>query len=275
MKLSSINHKQLCTKASNISRTYALRLVFTCLTMLAIIGFTAAKASAATGFAVTSTNELIRFNTDTPGVIITSTLITGLQSGETILGMDFRPIDNRLYALGSTGRIYTLNLVTGVATLQAVLTADPTDNTNPFTALSGTSFGVDFNPVPDRMRVVSDADQNLRINVLNGQVITDTALNPGNPNIVGSAYTNNFPNNITTTTLYAIDSNTDSLYTQAPPNDGTLNIVGAGLGVDTSDQVGFDVFWDGANNIAFATLTVGGSSGVYNVNLGRGRALPR
>ena len=37
---------------------------------------------------------------------------------------------------------------------------------------------MDFNPVPDRLRVVSDTGQSLRINVDTGAVITDTALNP-------------------------------------------------------------------------------------------------
>ena len=69
-----------------------------------------------------------------------------------------------------------------------------------------------------------------------------------NPNVVGSAYTNSF-NGATTTTLYGIDSALDILVTQNPPNAGTLNTVGA-LGFNTSDAVGFDIFFFG--NQAFA-----------------------
>ena len=82
-----------------------------------------------------------------------------------------------LYALGSTGRIYTINTTSGAATQKAQLAADSTDATNPFTALDGTDFGVDFNPVVDRLRVVSNTGQNLRINVDTGATITDDALN--------------------------------------------------------------------------------------------------
>ena len=70
--------------------------------------------------------------------------------------------------------------------------------------------------------MVSDAGQNLRLNPNNGAVAgVDTALafaagdaNAGqNPNLVGSAYTNNFAGS-TSTTLYGIDSNRDALVTQ-------------------------------------------------------------
>ncbi|MEK2481574.1 DUF4394 domain-containing protein, partial [Lactobacillus acidophilus] len=76
--------------------------------------------------------------------------------------------DGLLYAVGSSGRIYTINTSSGAATVKATLTADATDTTLPFTALSGTEFGVDLNPVADRLRVVSNTGQNLRINVDNG-----------------------------------------------------------------------------------------------------------
>jgi hypothetical protein len=82
----------------------------------------------------------------------------------------------------------------------------------PFTpAVNGTSFGFDFNPVPDRLRFVTDADQDLRLNPNDGTVAgTDGTLafsammptdpNAGtNPNVVGSAYTNNFSGTTTTT----------------------------------------------------------------------------
>ena len=40
--------------------------------------------------------------------------------------------------------------------------------------------------------------------------------------------------------LYGIDSQTDTLVIQNPPNNGTLVPVGA-LGVNTNDEVGFDI----------------------------------
>lgn len=222
--------------------------------------------SAITIFAVTSANNLLRFTSATPGTIVGSVAITGLQSGETVLGIDVRPATRQIFALGSTGRLYMLNPRTGVATFVSTLSTAP----------SGASFGVDFNPVPDRLRSTSDTDQNLRTNVDTGAVLVDGALayatgdvNAGqNPNIVGSAYTNNFAG-ATTTTLYGIDSNLDILVRQDPPNAGTLNTVGP-LGVNTSDAVGFDIA--NGSGTAFAVLTVGGTAGLYTINLTTGAA---
>src|SRR5262249_31358318 len=60
-------------------------------------------------FGVDAANNLVRFSTASPGTIVSSTPITGLQAGETILAIDFRPANNTLYGLGSTSRIYAIN----------------------------------------------------------------------------------------------------------------------------------------------------------------------
>ncbi len=86
-------------------------------------------------FGLTSANRLVTFNRATPAVR-TAVAISGLQSGEQLLGIDIRPGGTpagELYALGSTGRIYTINTTSGAATQKAQLTADSTDATNPFT----------------------------------------------------------------------------------------------------------------------------------------------
>nr|HMS65909.1 DUF4394 domain-containing protein [Ignavibacteria bacterium] len=44
-----------------------------------------------------------------------SAYFTGLQPGETILGIDFRPGTGQMYGLGSTSRIYIINPVTGAS----------------------------------------------------------------------------------------------------------------------------------------------------------------
>ncbi len=216
-------------------------------------------------FALTASNRLISFNRDTPGAIATNVQITGLMAGESVLGIDFRPADRMLYALGSGGRVYTIHTTSGAATLNSTLAADPTDATSPFTALAGADFGVDFNPVPDRMRVVSNTGQNLRINVDTGATTTDGSINGGAAGtaVSGAAYTNAFAG-AGTTTLFDIDSGTDTLFTQNPPNDGTLASP-VSLGVDASNVNGFDI--DGQNNGAFAALTVGGATGLYRINL--------
>lgn len=245
---------------------------------LATAAALAAPAYAEPLVGLTSTNALVTFDSATPLSGSSLLNITGLQTNERILGIDYRPTTNILYGLGSMNRLYTLNATTGAASFVALLTADPTDLTNPFTALSGRSFGIDFNPVPDlagmpSLRITSNAGENLRVNVNAGSLgrtFTDTNLNPGSPTIVASAYINNDTNPATGTTLYAIDSATDALYTQNPANDGTLQLVGA-LGFDTSGVSGFDVSPSG---IAYASFTdaLTSKSGLYRINLTTGAA---
>src|SRR5262245_31721726 len=221
--------------------------------------------------AVTESNKLISFQSGTPQKLCSSTAVTGLQGGETILGIDTRPADGALYAVGSTGRIYTVNTGTGAATMKSMLMADAADTTAPFTGLSGTEYGVDFNPVPDRLRIVSDTGQNLRINVDTGATTTDTNLNPAGPIAVAAAYTNSFAG-AGSTSLYVLDAAGDSLQLQNPPNDGVLTPVGAlGIG-DIQSIAEFDI--NGLNNSAIAAVNLAGvaTSELDTVNLTTGAA---
>ncbi len=219
---------------------------------------------------LTTTNALVVFESATPTQSGTAMNISGLVGAdERILGIDLRPATGKLYGLGSGGNLYTLNAATGAASFVAALVADPADLFNPFAGLSGSSFGIDFNPVVDRLRITSNSGQNLRINVGTGGVTTDTGLNGGAASIAASAYTNNDNNPATATTLYGIDGGSDMLFRQAPPNDGVLTAVGA-LGVDSSDVAGFDI--SGATGTAYAALTDGDTSKswLYTVDLGTG-----
>jgi len=216
-------------------------------------------------FALTASNRLISFNRNAPGTVRTTVAVTGLQSGENLIGIDFRPTNGLLYAVGSSGRIYTLDTASGAATLKATLAADAADTTTPFTALAGTEFGLDFNPVADRLRIVSNTGQSLRINVDNGATTTDGSINGGaaNASITASAYTNAFAGTASTT-LYALDTANDTLYVQNPPNEGTLSLPVA-LGVDAGAANGMDI--DARTNMAYAVLTVGGARNLYTINL--------
>ena len=219
-----------------------------------------AQAEAVVG--LTSTNALVTFDTATPLNAAAPITITGLiGANETILGIDRRPATGVLYGLGSSGRLYTLNTLTGAATFASQISG---------ATLSGTAFGVDFNPVPDRLRVTSNAGQNLRIDVTTGVATIDAALNGPTTSLAGSAYTNNFVGAVSTT-LYGISSATDSLYVQNPPNNGTLVLVGA-LGFDTVAVTGFDI--SGTSGLAFASLTNGDTaeSSFYGINLATGAA---
>ncbi|HEV8146615.1 MAG TPA: DUF4394 domain-containing protein [Bryobacteraceae bacterium] len=210
-------------------------------------------------------NQLLTINSATPGTILSTVGITGLQGGESILGIDFRPANGQLYGLGSTSRLYAINTATGAAT--------QVGSAGAFT-LSGTSFGFDFNPTVDRIRVISNTGQNIRLNPNDGTLAgTDTAINGGPTALVGSAYTNNFAG-ASSTLLYGIDANSDSLYSSLLPNTGTYTLVGS-LGLDAIANVGFDI---GSDGIAFAAIQTQnilaqvGAAGLYTINLGNGLA---
>lgn len=203
-------------------------------------------------FAIDSSERLLRFNSSTPGTVVT-TSVTGLLVGESIFAIDFRPANGLLYALvinPSTGaaRIYTINTTTAAASLVSTLSA----------SLTNASYGMDFNPVEGFLRVVNnDMSKNIRVNVDNGNVITDIPLAYGagdtnvgvTPNIVGLAYSNNFAGALSTT-LTGIDSNLDRLVTITNPNGGTLQ-TGVSIGSDTGPQVGYDISSAGVSFFAF------------------------
>lgn len=219
-------------------------------------------------YAVDSSNRLVLFGSTSAGTPTSRTTITGLQAGEQVLGIDFRPVDGRLYAVGSSSRVYTIDTMTAAATVVG---------TGFTPALSGSAYGFDFNPVPDRIRTHSNAGQNLRLHPGTGALAaTDGVLTyaPGDPgvgsafSITGTAYTNSVAG-ATTTTLYAIDSARDVLVTLASPNNGVMTTVGP-LGVSTGEDVGFDIF--PGSGTAYATLTNGGRSSLYTINLATGQA---
>ncbi|AGA28064.1 DUF4394 domain-containing protein [Singulisphaera acidiphila] len=225
-----------------------------------------------TMFGVTTASALVQFDSAAPTIILKSNPITNIGAGETIQGIDYRPANGQLYALTTdanhTGRLYTINTASAVATLASTIDVPVT----------GTRFGLDFNPATDRLRVVSDTDLNVQVDVTFGFATTDGPLaylagDPSfgqAPHLAGSAFLNNFAG-ATATTLYQIDSNLDILAIQNLPNNGTLTTVGA-LGVDASEVAGFDIQTVGGTHFGYAALVVGGTTSLYQINLSTGAA---
>jgi hypothetical protein len=212
---------------------------------------------------------LLTFDSSSPNNIQSGVFVNGLQSNETLLGIDFRPATGQLYGLGSTSRLYTINPTTGLATAVGGQFA---------TLLSGFSFGFDFNPTIDRIRVISETNQNLVLDPNTGAVqlvATNLFYGPADPNFgvdpnaVDAAYTNNFPG-AGSTQLYDIDTGLDILVTQTN-NAGMLGTVGP-LGLNVSAAGGFDI--SGVTGTAYAALLPSGSSqsNLYTVHLGTGLA---
>ena len=213
-------------------------------------------------YAVDPDNSLLIFNPQQIANMITKP-ITGLQAGENILGIDMRPASGQLYALGSSSRVYTINMSNGAATAVGA---------TPFSqSLNGSWFGFDFNPTVDRIRIVSNTGQNLRVHPVTGAVaFIDGALNPGSPAVDAAAYTNNFAG-ATATTLFVIDYLTNSLYTQAPPNNGTLNLVST-LSLDINQGNGFDI--GGTSGTAMGIFSTQETTYLCSVNLQTGDISP-
>jgi len=226
------------------------------------LSFASAPAAAQTVLALNNSNALLRFSAQAPGAALATVPVTGLNAGDSLVGIDVRPATGALFGLGSSGRLYTINPATGVATPGPQVSV----------ALSGTSFGIDFNPVPDRLRVISNTGQNLRINVPTGVAITDGAINPAGFAVTGAGYINNVAGTATTQ-LFNIDLTGSRLTTQNPPNDGTQVAVGPlGVALDAGSEAGFDVRTVAGVNSAFAALRVGGTTGFYSVNTTTGAA---
>lgn len=223
--------------------------------------------------AVTADHELITFNAARPDNILERKPVQGLPAGDRLVGMDFRVARGVLYALGLSGRLYTLNLSTGMLS--------PVGSLPSAIALRGTSFGVDFNPAADRLRVVSNLGQSFRIHPDTGAAVDGDAAQPGvqadhylryiwndvnhaqSPEVVAAAYTYN-ANDSKLTTNYAIDRALGVLVMQGSregetpvvsPNLGQLRTVGS-LGLGTLTDASFDIS-DVHNTALAAVRTVG------------------
>jgi hypothetical protein len=241
------------------------------------------RVAPATIFAVDVSNNLLSFDSATPGTVVTIAAITGLTggAGEIVEAIDFRPATGQLYALGirdmgltDEARIYVID----------PLTAKATQVGTGFTVLEGgTNYGFDFNPTSDRLRVVNDADENARFIPDNG-ARADTPGNDTNldhptesEEIIASAYDRNFASTVgNATTLYAIDFATKSLVIQGGidanpnPNGGLITTIGSLNVTLDSRNAGFDIA--NATGTAFASLTVGGTTGLYTIDLATGTA---
>jgi len=250
--------------------------------LAATVALTAAAAAQATGdrdrdrtpsrtlYATTSQNLLVSFDARSPDRLRDVQSISGLPPGVTLAVIDFRPLTGDLYGVGSDNVVYRLNPTTGIAISEGLAFSS---------ALLGRRFGVDFNPTVDKIRVVSDQRQNLRLNVDEGTVLSaDRDLNPGMPNVVGAAYANSSFNATkpAATQLFAVDAATDRVFLQNPPNDGTL-ANGRRLGVDVGDDTGWDIAGD--DNVGYLATRSPGERGsrLYRVdpNSGRTKSLGR
>lgn len=196
----------------------------------------------------------------------------GLTGDARLVGIDERPADHKVYAVGDKGGVYVVNRSNGNVRKVSQLSV----------ALTGQYFGVDFNPAADRLRIISNTGQNLRHDVTQAAPTTavDGALNYDGTTATGvtaAGYTNSDNDPTTGTTLFNLDTTRDQVVQQVPANSGNL-IVSGPFGPRQGPVAGFDIVGTNAgsrtaDNTGYASIrpTSGGLATLYRVNLLSGK----
>ncbi|MFF0484779.1 DUF4394 domain-containing protein [Streptomyces sp. NPDC004435] len=222
---------------------------------------------------LTGDQRLVEFDVRKPAKTWSLGKVSGLSGDTRLVGIDFRVQNEKLYGVGDKGGVYTLNTTDAKARKVSQLTV----------ALTGSTFGVDFNPAANRLRVISNTGQNLRHNIDDPAAprtttADGTLTNPTTPpstamGVTGAAYTNNDLNTATATTLFDLDTMADRISLQSPANAGTLAPTG-NLGVDAALDAGFDIYYNAAagTNHGFATIRNGSSYRLHAVDVLTGKA---
>lgn len=222
------------------------------------------------------------------------TAITGLGGGEATAAIDVRPANGAIYLLTYNPtpnpdqlRLYTLNPATAAATpVGGGAFSSP--------AADGTLFyEMDFNPVADRIRVITGDNKSFRLNPNDGSFVsTDTAPafvagdpSTGTPNLRGVAFDNNVAG-ATSATGWAWHQPTSPSGASDPflrfggpggspsTNAGQLTTIGAtGLTNISGQLLGLDI--SGLSGIAYGSLQVfygfGTTTTMGTINLATGK----
>lgn len=240
----------------------------------ALLAGSGARADTAYGL-TTSGVFMVRFDTAAPEALEDVVAISGLQVGERLAAIDFRPRTGQLYGIGvrpngddATVRTYVVDPETGRAELVTSGT--------PFTVLESSAYGMAFDPVADVIRVVTlDFDDNFRVDPDSG-ARADVPVNDTNlmsAQVSAAAYDRSF-HGTAATSAFALQVGTGELVTIGgvdgvpSPNGGTL-MNPLSMGAPASGDAGFDI---GPDDDAFAALQFGGVNTLYEVDLETGLA---
>lgn len=195
-----------------------------------------ASSSAATIAALQDGKSLVWIDTDKMKVAGS----VKLAGGASLVGIDVRPADGKLYGVTPDGAIVTVDAKSGKWEKKSQITEK---------LPAGATFSVDFNPAADRLRVLTSTGTSLRINVEDGKTIVDGSLkyaeadaNKGKtPRVTAGAYSNSFAGT-KETNLYDFDTGNKAYVRQAPPNDGVLNTLSK---LNITAPIAFDILSDG------------------------------
>ncbi|WP_161865481.1 DUF4394 domain-containing protein [Pseudomonas yangonensis] len=212
-----------------------------------LLTLSAGAASATELLALSADGKL--FKVDVASLKVTASM--KVSGASDLRGLDVRPASGQVYLLGGTDQLYTLDAASGKATAGSKLQ----------TALPGSGQAVvDFNPVADRLRLMSPDGTNLRVNVDTGEAAVDGKLAYAadgpyagkQAKVVAGAYTNSYAGT-KSTALYNIDLASGSLMLQNPPNDGVQQEVGKIA--DGLEAAAMDIVSDGKGGNTAYVLT--------------------
>lgn len=253
-------------------------------------------------YAALSSGKVIGFNPSAPGTLVADLTITGLGSGESLVALDYRIADGVLFGVSGNGRVYRINTTTGAATQMQIMTASLNDPSDPFVALDGTKFATSFDPTkPNQaaaLRIVSDAQQNLRVNGSSGETFSDADLSYTAPvppsaaacnandaaGVSAMSYTNRFAG-AATTQAFVIDRTNGTTFPPGTPVNCIFQLSGVETnvmstenptpvqvgGVGGADVRGLSII-GGQNGGVFIAVTASGAtqSELRTLNIGAG-----
>jgi len=226
-------------------------------------------------YGLSSKNELVRYKAGPPAQLVSSIQMVGLTADEHMMAIDFRPSNGRLYGVSDLSMLYLIDPGTGMVKPMSAIPFEP--------AIKGLTVGFDFDPIVDQIRLVTDLDQNMRLDPDLGKVISiDNDLVPAESSINAIAYSRLF-NPSRTFPLYDIDVTSGKLFKQEP-NSGKLEFIGL-LGLVINGEGGFDIGANATSGLAvlYGHSRLGGvvngdnlltdACRVYEINLLSGKTL--
>lgn len=241
-------------------------------------------------WAVTEQHELVQLRAVQPERLLQRRPLTGLASGEAVLGLDFRtrPHGPTLYAWSSAGRLYVLD--TASAALRAV---SPPAGSGILSSAQ-LPHGVEVDPVQDQLRVIDATGRNWRVDLDTGIAIDADPARPGlqpdgrlvfaqrdwNAEATAQLLASAHSHHGGASTAFAIDRSTGSLVSQGSragarpvvsPNFGRLYTVGP-LGLAPLQDAAFDMAPRSQVALAAIRTTPEPRTGLYHINLDNGQA---
>jgi hypothetical protein len=206
----------------------------------------AVLALPATMIALTDDGRLLRFKNYAPGTTLGNVGITGLFAGEFVQAIALRASTGQLYGVSDQGRLYRINPATGAATFLTDLGSVP----------FGTSFGMDFDPGTDEIRVVTSGGLNARVHPETFVVTQGAKLTLPDVHAIGYSH---LPPSGSGQTLFGFRSNSyvyiGGLRGTSSPDTGVVSDIRP-VGFPVPPRAGLD--FSVADNMALAAGRIGG-----------------